>query len=72
MPEPLDTSKVPDSINTRMSDEDKVIAARLMSALGICEGAQLMRYCLRAALREASVLPGSPLAAANRPADSRG
>ena len=71
MAEHTDVSKVPDSINTRMNDADKQIAADLMRATGILEGAQLMRYCLRAAHREMSSLRGSPLAPAHR-TDSKG
>jgi hypothetical protein len=74
MAETLNNPKVPDSINVRMSDADKAIAAELMAALGIFEGSHLMRYCLRAAHREALSMRGSamPGASAHRAIDPRG
>jgi hypothetical protein len=62
MQEPIDTSKVPDSINTRMDSADKAVAALLMKFHAIKDGSTLVRFCLRAALREASAIPGSSLA----------
>ena len=74
MQEPIDTSKVPDSINTKMSSEDKAIAALLMDFYNIRDGATLMRFGLKAALREAGKLPNSPMvnvAATHQPVEPR-
>lgn len=71
----LNGTKVPDSINTKMSDDDKVIAQELMRETGITDGAKLVRYCLRAAHREMSTLRGSGISRAPRqhkPVDERG
>ena len=59
---PVDTSKVPDFINTRMASEDKAVAAILMDFYAIKDGSTLVRFALKAALREAQNLPGSSLA----------
>lgn len=62
MQEPIDTSKIPNAIKTIMSSEDKAVAALLMEFYGINDGSTLMRFALKAALREAQNLPGSLLA----------
>jgi len=64
MQAPIDTSKVSDFINTRMTSEDKAVAAILMDFYGIKDGSTLVRFALKAALREAQNLPGSSLAKA--------
>jgi len=64
MQEPIDTSKIPNAIKTIMSSEDKAVAALLMEFYGINDGSTLMRFALKAALREAQNLPGSSLAKA--------
>ena len=62
MQRPIDTSKIPDTVKTTMSSEDKAVIALLMEFHGIGECAPIVRSALRAALREASAIPGSSLA----------
>lgn len=65
MREAIDTSEIPNTIKTALSNEDKSIVALLMECHAISDYATVVRFSLRAALREASALPGSSIAKAS-------
>lgn len=64
--------KVPTVLTCKVNDLDKPVVAELMQLTGITDSTQLIRYCLRSALREFGVNGAGSNKKQHRPIAAKG